>query len=854
MSAREDRTDQRILDAIDHSIDGIAVLTFDREIVYYNKGWVEMHGLDTGADYTGMKLGDIEREQLHPMIDDAWDILREKGIYINQLGTRRRDGKFQEIHIVAKVVPGGDTPLVLVVIREVGDLVETVTGQEQDYNYLMDLLDERGRQLQESNEMLRNEIDGRMRAEEILRLSESNYRTLVEQSLMGILITKDNPLRHDFANEAMAGILGYSVEELTSLSSNECAGIVFEEDRPNAMYLMRQGLVDGKPEQNFEMRIVRKDGSLRWLLINSSYIEYDGGPAVLLTCIDITEHKMADEALRRSEEKLKAQYKNIPVPTYTWQKVADDFVLVDFNEAAVEITKGRIGDYIGIKATELYGDRPEIEEELERCLAEKKPIEREELYRFVSTDESRHLAVKYAYVPPDLVLVHTEDVTDRRIAENELKQYRDSLEEIVRERTEELEAVNERLRREIEERQQTEGELEQRNRELAVLNKVNGIINSDEAPESSLAKILEIISEYYGAEYAILLEVLHEQKELVLIASQGLAPEITSMLSRMSLHIERVREMLSAQDNVFEVNLSRMRNPRHLALKDSLGVKRAVAVNCRLRGRSNFIAYLGSTDEGNLPQKTRRLLGMMAKQLGIALERLRLIDALERREEELKKLAAGLIDSIEDERRQIALSLHDEARQSLVALKVEIDMLKKYIPLDVEQCTQSLDNIEDQLKNITDSTRRISHSLHPSMLEDLGLVQALEWYADRFIQSDDLEVTIESLGFDEELPEQIALTLYRIAQEALTNIVKHAGATGVTVRLTKGYPRVIMVVEDDGRGFSAKDDAVKQGLGIVGMRERVELIGGSFRLKTTPGQGVHIRVTIPLEVDHDGRL
>ena len=128
-----------------------------------------------------------------------------------------------------------------------------------------------------------------------------------------------------------------------------------------------------------------------------------------------------EEALRESEERAKAQYKGIPIPTYTWQRVDDDFVLIDHNDAAVAITHGKIADFVGIKASELYRDAPKIQEEIYRCFSEKASIEREMLYRFKSTGEEKYLAVKYAFVPPDLVLVHTEDITARKWAEAELR-------------------------------------------------------------------------------------------------------------------------------------------------------------------------------------------------------------------------------------------------------------------------------------------------------------------------------------------------------------------------------------------------------------------------------------------------
>ena len=132
--------------------------------------------------------------------------------------------------------------------------------------------------------------------------------------------------------------------------------------------------------------------------------------------------------IRRAVEKqealetLRAQYKGIPVPTYTWQwDGEDDLVLVDYNIAAEEITHGKIGGFLGIRAREFYKDTPEILEELFQCFNKKTPIQREMQYQYKSTGESKHLAVKYAFAPPNLVLVHTEDITERKRGQQEVE-------------------------------------------------------------------------------------------------------------------------------------------------------------------------------------------------------------------------------------------------------------------------------------------------------------------------------------------------------------------------------------------------------------------------------------------------
>jgi signal transduction histidine kinase len=149
----------------------------------------------------------------------------------------------------------------------------------------------------------------------------------------------------------------------------------------------------------------------------------------------------------------------MPIPVYTWQRVGDDFVLTDYNDAAVAITYGNVTNFLGIKASDLYSDAPEIQEELSRCFAEKTSIERDMPYTYRSTGETKYLAVKYAFVPPDLVLVHTEDITERRRIEEELREHRDHLADLIEERTSELRTINKQLQQEIAERKRAEDQL-----------------------------------------------------------------------------------------------------------------------------------------------------------------------------------------------------------------------------------------------------------------------------------------------------------------------------------------------------------------------------------------------------------
>jgi signal transduction histidine kinase len=249
----------------------------------------------------------------------------------------------------------------------------------------------------------------------------------------------------------------------------------------------------------------------------------------------------------------------------------------------------------------------------------------------------------------------------------------------------------------------------------------------------------------------------------------------------------------------------------------------------------------------------RAFFDAAARRFGIAIERVELLDALGKREHELRELTGRLINSTEEQQRYCARMLHDEFGQGLVALRLDLEMLEKRMSAVCPKSKTSLAAMRKHLRTVSESARSLSKSLHPAMLDELGLVPTLNWYVDNFVRNKNLEVEIRDAGCEKGIPLPAALALYRVAQEALTNVLRHAGATKVTISLTKGYPYAIMEIEDNGRGISRKKGKGKtRGIGLVTMRERVEYLGGSFQIKSTPGKGTRIRVKVPIEA-HDVR-
>lgn len=220
-----------------------------------------------------------------------------------------------------------------------------------------------------------------------------------------------------------------------------------------------------------------------------------------------------------------------------------------------------------------------------------------------------------------------------------------------------------------------------------------------------------------------------------------------------------------------------------------------------------------------------------------------------RREEELKKLTSELMDAQEKERKRIAGELHDSLGASLSAIKFKVeDLLQKGHGQVVEE---SVKTAVKMIGECVADVRRIQMDLRPPMLDDVGVSAALKWYCRQF-NTTYSNIHIEThLGIQEnEVPDTLKTTIYRVSQEALNNVAKHSKATNVTLSLQKANGMLELTIQDDGQGFNMEDvlsrHSSKNGLGLTSMRERVELSDGSFSIESRIDKGTIIRVSWPL--------
>jgi two-component system sensor histidine kinase UhpB len=214
----------------------------------------------------------------------------------------------------------------------------------------------------------------------------------------------------------------------------------------------------------------------------------------------------------------------------------------------------------------------------------------------------------------------------------------------------------------------------------------------------------------------------------------------------------------------------------------------------------------------------------------------------------LQKLSEQVLAAQEDERKRIARELHDETAQALTTLLIRLKILER--AKSAGEIRGQINELRELTAETLEAVRRLAVELRPATLDDLGLVAALEAYTEAYAARIPLPLEFSAQGFDDQddrLQPQLELVLYRVVQEALTNVAKHAGAQRVRVALRRGSHEVVAAVADDGLGFDVEDvmRSRERGLGLFGMQERLALVQGQLSIESSPGRGTRIEARVP---------
>jgi len=359
-------------------------------------------------------------------------------------------------------------------------------------------------------------------------------------------------------------------------------------------------------------------------------------------------------------------------------------------------------------------------------------------------------------------------------------------------------------------------------------------ITSELSLDAVLQTLIRIAAELTGARYSALGVIDRAGKELERFVTHGLDETARTAIGELprgrgilGVLIEDARPL--RLDDLTRDPRSVGFPPNHPPMHSFLGVP------VMTRGVAFGNLYLAEKQPaGSFTEEDEEIVRLLAAQAAVAIENAGSVqrDALRR-----------AVQAQEAERRRLARELHDETGQALMSILLGLSAVER--AESAEAARAAAGELRELVVETLQAVRRLAVELRPSALDDFGLEPALRRLGQTVREGGELDVQVEAMLGEERLPADVETALYRIVQEALTNAVKHAGAEHVSIVLTRKQRSVMVMIEDDGCGF---DPAVisRDGLGLLGMRERVQLLDGELEIETSPGMGTTLVLELPL--------
>jgi signal transduction histidine kinase len=295
----------------------------------------------------------------------------------------------------------------------------------------------------------------------------------------------------------------------------------------------------------------------------------------------------------------------------------------------------------------------------------------------------------------------------------------------------------------------------------------------------------------------------------------------------------------------FIENLSEAEKSRYRGICIQSGFLSVAIIPIRYREKIIGAIHLADEMENKVSFKTLEFIESLTPIIGEAVIRFNLEEELKESEGRLRFLSSELLRVQENERKRIAREIHDGIGQTLAAIKFSLESKLSQAGNVVAPQGSTLESIISLTQSGIDEARRIQMDLHPSVLDDLGILATLAWFTREYQKVySHIRIERKTTLNEEDVPDPLKIVLYRIIQEALNNVAKHSKANLVNLSLTKSEGRIELMIEDNGMGFDLEN--YRKGLGLTSMRERAELSGGSFTIESTQQEGTTIRANWPL--------
>ena len=393
--------------------------------------------------------------------------------------------------------------------------------------------------------------------------------------------------------------------------------------------------------------------------------------------------------------------------------------------------------------------------------------------------------------------------------------------------------------RDMTEEERWQEEMFRRNRDLRIMISTGERASQSLDPDTMLSDVLSTLMEVTELRGAAVFVADAPGRELTLRVSKGDFPDGAGQGIEIAARAAETGRAVSRRLGSASAG--------HSGEGDGEG---AWALSVPLGAKSRIMGALAIT----FPQGVRptpqevELLGAVGSQLGVALENALLYEELQRKEHLRGELLAKVISAEEEERKRISRDLHDEAIQSLSAVLMQLGAIEQRLPVRAKT-REHIADVRDLLTRTIGEVRKAILGLRPSALDDLGLVPALHSFVAERLEEAGVVLYWDASGLSRRLPPEMETALFRIVQEAVNNVVRHAEAETVRIELWEKDRRVLADVEDDGVGFDTVRFSGRRtgeaGLGLLGMQERASRFGGSMEVRSAPEQGTHVHIELP---------
>src|SRR5215207_3803932 len=653
-------------------------------------------------------------------------------------------------------------------------------------------------------EEAQREIAERKETEIRLKEAEARFRTLVEYiPAMTYMEAADSKARGTdflYMSPQIEAVLGYSPEEWMA-DPGLFARTLHPDDREQVLEEDTRTSRTGEPFK-MEYRHVARDGSVVWMRDEAVLVrDHAGDPLYWLGVqFDITDRRETEEALRQSEERYRTVVK----------QAAEGIFVVDIDTKLILEANAAYRDLLGYSAQDMLGlgltlydvvahDRESIDQYLEQILEERIHFIGERRHRrkdgsLVDVEVSSSV-ISYGGGEALCVIVH--DITERRRSAERLQRSLDAL--------------------------------------LAVYEA--GQILSSSLQRDEIGSRLLDISRRVSSLTAAVIAVPDDEGELKVWRATG--------LEDLRRDVRFSQEALASRQRVLETR-------KHQAVRMSQPGDEAtllVGLNLPLLVRDRIIGVLEAYGpESLLERQNEETLISLANQGASALENARLYADLAERENRLQDLIRKLITAQEEERRKVSYEVHDGLAQTAAGAHQLLQAFSRRHPPDTEQGRKDLDRVLQLVQQTVGEARYVIADLRPTALDDLGLGAAVRLQVEK-ISEEGCEVDYEEALGNDRLPTEVETALFRVTQEALTNVRKHAPSARVKISLRHANNGVELQVRDWGPGFDPEKATDGGGpgerLGLSSMRERVALLGGNLEVRSKPGEGTEVVAEIP---------